>query len=758
MTLIRAHWLSLALSPLAVLPLTGADPLDVPSHTYRKSNTPAARAALEAHAARAGALARLALGAADLGHGRISEGTYNLEAARAGLPKIADHADFAIAESLIEQKREKEALPRLERVINAVPVSPHRPRALVRAGEILLAAGDARRAVELMKPHVKWIPIPKGVLLYGTALEAAGQLPPAVIQLQRVYYEHPKSEEASKAEAILRRIKARLGDSYPPSMGRTMLWRAQKLMESGDARLAIEELTAMEPHLAGAERELARIRVGVARYHARDYRGAIQHLEAAASSAADADGERIYYWLSAARRIDSDAGVNAALAEFERRRPRSAWRAQALIDLANRALVNNQIDAYEPLYRTCAASAPGNEKGAYCSFRVAWAHYLRRREGAERLLREHVEKFPGSDDVAGAMYFLGRLAEEKEDFASARAYYEAIDRTFPNYYYATMSRERLAAPFVRGAIANSSAVADLNLVPPGPPPDFETDEPTRLRLERARILDQAGLEDWAETELRFAAREDSKPHTIAIELASIMAQQGRHEQGLRYVKSLSSGYLGWAFDKAPKTFWQAAFPLPYQDSLDRYSIERDLDPHLVAGLIRQESEFDPKVVSRANAIGLTQILPLTGRDLSRRIGVRNFTTSMLTQPDYNMRLGTYYLRMLLDSLQRNWVAVLAAYNAGKSRADMWLRWGDFREPAEFVESIPFHETRNYVQIVLRNADMYKRLYGDRKITATPAPPLPAGPKPVAARRPVSSRTGTAARPQASRPQAKKQAR
>lgn len=730
--------------------MMGADPLDAPSHTYRKSNTPAARAALEAKASGSGAIARLALGAADLEHGRISEGSYNLEAARTGLPKIADHADFAIAVALVNQKREPEALPRLERVIAAAPVSPHRAQALVHAGEILLAAGEARRAAELMKPHVKWIPNPKGVLLYGTALEASGQLPAAVIQLQRVYYEYPKSEEAPKAEAILRRIKARLGDSYPPAMGRTMLSRTQKLMENGEARLAIEELIAMEPHLAGGEKELARVRIGVARYHARDYRGAIQHLKSAATNSPETDGERIFYWLTSARRIDSDAEISAALAEFERRWPKSPWRAQALIDLANRALVNNQIDAYEPLYRTCAASAPGHEKGAYCSFRVAWAHYLRRLETAPRLLREHVERFPGTDDVAGAMYFLGRLAEEKDDLAAARAYYEAIDRAYPNYFYAMLSRERLAVPGMRGAVGNPATTADLKLVPPGPPPDFEADGQTRARLERARILDQAGLEDWAEIELRFAARADAKPHPIAIELAAIMTQQGRHEQGLRYVKSLSHGYLGWSFDSVPKEFWKAAFPMPYQDSLDRYSIERNLDPHLVAGLIRQESEFDPKVVSRANAIGLTQILPLTGRDLSQRIGVRGFTTSMLTQPDYNVRLGTFYLRMLLDSLQKNWVAVLAAYNAGKSRADMWLRWGDFREPAEFIESIPFHETRNYVQIVLRNADMYRRLYGDRKITVTPAPPPPvaAAPKPAPARRTPQTRTRTAARPQA----------
>lgn len=753
MSRIRALWCSLAISAAGGLALHAADPLDAPVHNYRKNNTPAARAAVEAQVPRAGALARLGLGAADLAHGRITEGTYNLEAARLALPKVADHADFAMAEALIAQSREAEALPRLERVIAAQPVSPFRGEALVRAGEILLAAGNAKRAAALLKPHANWLPHPRGTLVYGTALEGDGQFPSAVMQLQRVYYDHPKSPEAAKAEVILRRIKAQLGDAYPPAMGRTMLSRAQKLMEGGDPRRAMEELSAMEPHVAGADRELAKVRGGVARYYARDYRGALQYLEQTPVDSAEADGERLYYWVSAARRLDSESEISRALAEFEKRQPKSEWRAQALIDIANRSLVNNQVDVYEPLYQTCAASAPGSSKGAYCSYRVAWAHYLRRRSDAPALLREHVERFPGTEDVAGALYFLGRIAEERDDTASARAYYEAIEQTYPNYYYAMIARERLALPGIRRVIANKAVLEGLMLRPPSGPPDFEADAKTRVRLERARLLDQAGLEDWAETELRFAARVDAKPHVAAVELSGLMEAQGKPEQGLRYVKSLANGYLGWGFERAPKHFWKAAFPMPFQDSLDRYSVERNLDPHLVAGLIRQESEFDPKALSRSNAVGLTQIMPATGRDLSRRIGVRYFTASMLSQPDYNVRLGTFYLRMLLDSLEKNLAAVLAAYNAGKTRADMWMRWGDFREQAEFIESIPFHETRNYVQIVLRNADMYKRLYGDRKISATPAPPPPAPPaarkSPAPARRPAAARTktGTAARTQ-----------
>ena len=136
----------------------------------------------------------------------------------------------------------------------------------------------------------------------------------------------------------------------------------------------------------------------------------------------------------------------------------------------------------------------------------------------------------------------------------------------------------------------------------------------------------------------------------------------------------------------------------------------ELDPFLVASLIRQESEFNPKAISSARAYGLTQVLPSTGRQLSRRLGITRFSSSMLFEPEINLKLGTYYLKTLLDQQEGSWEQTLASYNAGKRRADEWATWATFREPSEYIETIPFTETRNYIQIVLRNAHVYRRLY------------------------------------------------
>jgi soluble lytic murein transglycosylase len=107
-----------------------------------------------------------------------------------------------------------------------------------------------------------------------------------------------------------------------------------------------------------------------------------------------------------------------------------------------------------------------------------------------------------------------------------------------------------------------------------------------------------------------------------------------------------------------------------------------------------------------------QIMPSTGRELSRRLRLTPYSTSSLFQPQVNVRLGTYYLRTIANQVDGRWEAVLAAYNAGLSRAQQWSAWGEFREPSEFIETVPFTQTHDYIQIILRNADIYRRLYAD----------------------------------------------
>jgi soluble lytic murein transglycosylase len=195
-------------------------------------------------------------------------------------------------------------------------------------------------------------------------------------------------------------------------------------------------------------------------------------------------------------------------------------------------------------------------------------------------------------------------------------------------------------------------------------------------------------------------------------------RRSQPDQALRYLKRYAPDYLYLRIDSAPDEFWKLAFPLPYRADLERFARQNNLDPFLVAALARQESEFNPKAVSVSSARGLTQIMPPTGRELSRQLRMKPYSTASLFQPQVNLKLGSFYLKSLADSVEGRWEAALAAYNAGLSRAKTWSTWGEFREAAEFVETVPFTQTREYIQIVLRNADIYRQVYANEK------PPVP----------------------------------
>jgi len=136
------------------------------------------------------------------------------------------------------------------------------------------------------------------------------------------------------------------------------------------------------------------------------------------------------------------------------------------------------------------------------------------------------------------------------------------------------------------------------------------------------------------------------------------------QQALQTMKRFTPDYFRLDFSAAPRQFWELLFPLPYRADLVRNARQSSLDPYVVAGLIRQESEFNPKAVSRAKAYGLTQVLPSTGRQLARQAGIRRFSASMLFQPSTNLRLGTIYLKKLsingMESGSRRWLPTTPA--------------------------------------------------------------------------------------------------
>ncbi len=660
-----------------------------------------------------GALALLVLGAeAGKDETPSSESTAWLETAKARLPDLADFAAYHLAVVYSKTERHAEAIGELEFVLNFQPPSPWRAQAVLLAARVYLDSKDAAPAVGLLREHMANLPQPEGLGLLARCQESSGQLGAAADSWQRVYHRYPMTAESRDALAAMARLRRRLGRDYPPVTSQLMLERVETLIRRNEHLTARRELQEMTLSLGGRDRDLARVWLGKARHIRRHDDVAFRWLQPLRVVDPEVDAERLYWLLESARRLNRRSEIERIIEVFAERYPTSEWRLKALVSAGNMYLLTNNQERYVPLYRACAESFPVHERAPYCDWKVAWSAYINRRPESGEMLRKHIEDFPASPQAPAALYFLGRLAEGEGDRAAAAAWYREVDHEYPNYYYAYRARERLATANLDGDGCPDvhRFLEGVNFPQRRHAKNFEPTPITSQRLARAQALLSAGILPWGEMELRYGARTGAQGPILAVVLSEASAKVGDYGKSIRYIKGLAPGYLSMPLEAAPDSFWKLAFPLAYRDVLAKYSAQRKLDLYFLAALIRQESEFDHRAVSRARAYGLTQVLPATGRQLARTLRVRNFSTRVLYDPEVNVNMGTYYLRHMIDGLDGHTEAALAAYNAGRSRALIWLTWGEFREPSEFIETIPFTETRNYVQTVLRNADIYRQLY------------------------------------------------
>jgi len=712
----------------------GASSLEAHAKAYQQKRTAANRAALAQYAAahpgdQEGAVASFSLAVADLEEQRPAESLERLTKIGTRLPRLADYVAYYSAAARFDQRDFAGALRDLASLVAGGAGSPVAPDGALLAAKAYKEEGKPGEAVRVLRTYYTALPQPTGDLLLAQSYRASNDLASACIYFQRVYYQYPAASEAEQAASALADLKRMLNELYPPPMTQAMFQRADNWVRARDFRRAREEYQSIAAQTAGPDRELARVRLAAVDYFRYEPAAAYANLKSLEVSSAEADSERLYFMVECARRLDRDDPLQESLGRLSRAYPRSPWRLKALITAANHYLIDNQPARYEPLYRACYEFFPSEPQAANCHWKVVWRHYIERRPTASDMLKEQVQQYPGSEQTSDALYFLGRLAEAAGRRADARAFYAEELVRYPNYYYAELAAKRLADPALASAVASPTVREFLgNVAWPvrRAPESFEVTAASRARIERARLLETAGLDALAERELRFGVAAGEQAHLLGMHLAQATVAEAPH-RAIRLMKSFAPGYLAWPVDSAPGAFWRLLYPLPYRSLLETYSKQQGLDPFLVAGLIRQESEFNAGAVSVAKAYGLTQIMPATGRSLLK-VSRRRFRPAVLFRPEVNLRLGTTHLRQVYDQSSERWELALAAYNAGSSRVVNWVTWGDYREPAEFIETIPFSETRNYVFAVLRNALMYRRLYGSGVVPDAPrqaAAPAPA---------------------------------
>ena len=676
-----------------------------------QDRTPVAYAGVEAYARKhakedAGALAWLVLGYARVLDHDYGKAIDALSRAKAGAGELGDYVAYYLGDAYLDSGHSAEALATLATFSQNFPDSLLTRDAHLTYANALLQEGRAQEAVALLENERSPVRSETEFAI-GRAYEALGQNDKASSAFRNLYYNLPNSPEADAAGAELRKLKASGGLAERRTRG-DLLFKARRYSD------AAREYRDLLDEVSPAERINLQLALATALEKNDRSREARPILTAMGPQTGDSEAQRLYLLSETARSTNDEEALERTLNQLRQFGPASPRLEQTLLSAGNMYLLKRDYDRAIDHFRELQQRFPNGARSSYAHWKVAWLSFRQgRTEDARKGFENQLALYSDSAEIPAALYWRARLAEDTGEAAMARAFYQKLSARYRNYYYAELGRQRL-----KGLRSGSSEDVVVHYTLLDRVPSLSTsgkitasDPPEdNLRLQRARLLSNGALADLAVRELQAAASQEGGTWAPP-EMARVYQDGGRYDRGIEIMKRAAPGYFAVDLPELPRPYWDALFPKPYWSDLRKYSALNGLDPYLVASLIRQESEFNPAALSRANAVGLMQLLPRTGKTVAKQVKLRGYSAPQLYTPAVNLQLGTHYFKSLVDKFGGQLEYALAAYNAGSDRVEDWLGQGHYRDAPEFVESIPFTETREYVQAILRNANVYRQLYG-----------------------------------------------
>ena len=668
--------------------------------------TPEAYAGVTAYARRhsgeAAAAAYLALGHAYSLDKRYTEAEASLRQARQAGQELADYSDFLGAQASHNAGDEAAAESLLRGFTDRYPDSIFDVQAPELEANVLLAMNNAAGAQRVLA-QAKGLAAEDRTgfqLAAGQVEFALGQREAAGRTFKELLLGHPLSQDAQVARARLTELgaEATLTAAELRSLG-DAFYNGGRYGEAADQYRALLRTAGVT---AGERSSLA---VAVAACDMKLKRLTTAQAQALPDTNDENGARRLYLLMELARNRDDAANQQSLVTEMEDRFAGSQWLAEALFSSGNMYLLKKDYPTAVEYYRYLAAHFPSSKNAAAAHWRAGWLCYKQRLyPEAAGLFDEQIRLYPAAAETVGALYWRGRLYETQDRApALAAASYRAIVRTYEHYFYAQMARMRLAG---LGNTQPAAAPHLDRLQPMAQPVLVESFPPESPHLARARLLANAGLSEYIAQEI---AADPNSSTWSALAEAQIYSSYGETFRAMRALKRGLPYAASAPIKSIPLVYWRILFPDAWWDTIKAESAKNNLDPYLVASLIRQESEFNPSVVSYANAWGLMQLLPSVGKAMAKQEGMSRFQTFQLLDPETNIKLGTRYLRQMMDRFGGVQEYALAAYNAGDSRVADWEAAGPYQGMDEFVESIPFTQTREYVEAILRNMEMYRAI-------------------------------------------------
>ena len=648
------------------------------------------------------ASAYLALGHAySLDHRYAESAEAFRRAAQAG-DALDDYAEYLGAQALIQAQRGTEAYPLLDHFGDRHPESIFVSTAPVALANAHLQEKDAAGAVHVLEPLAGTSQGDSLGYKYALAraYQMSGDSAKAETLYRSLYVNQPLSYEAAQAQLQMQ------AQGMPPTAAERKV-HADQMFNAKRYNEANAEYSAIrnDASLSQADKDALQIYSAVCDLKLKHLsRRDVDKLPATND---DSAALKLYLYAEISRSEKDRVGHDSIIAELIQKHPQSRWTEEALYSGGNMYLLAHDPGQAIYHYDLLVQHFPNSIYAPSAHWRVAWMNYrLRKYADAARLMDEQVTRYGAGTEASSALYWRGRIYEDEEhDFGQAENFYKALSANYTNFYYGVEARKRLA---VLGRQSETSPSSTLSAIRKVSVPDLESVVPENdPHYIKAKLLANAALNEYIGPEIQASP---GSGEWGALAQAQIYASYGEYTRALQSMKHSGISFFSIPTNDVPMQYWRLIFPQPYWGDLTADSQRNGLDPYLVASLIRQESEFNAGAVSPAHAYGLMQLLPSVGKEIAKKEGMRGFQPASLLNPSVNLQLGTRNLRLVLDRFGGQAEYALAAYNAGDVPVRQWMSAGDYKDVPEFVESIPYTETREYVQAILRNREMYRTLY------------------------------------------------
>jgi soluble lytic murein transglycosylase len=672
-----------------------------------------------------------------------------------------DEARLTIATILMSQRRYTQTVPLLDQVVKNGAVAPDYAQALlveaIVEGEIgerlgsamAIAVAQVKRRGELQSPLLgerfaallvkaaaaakdqsrvytagvqylhEWPSTPRSDevrWLTARALDHLGKVAEAGNLYAEIWFQTPESPWAKQARERLR-ASPRRGTEFRPMTSAGRLAFVARLQKVGLHEEALDEL---QDAGSGDTRE-DRLRVlamsADSLFALRKNRECVQTAARLRSLAPDSTEAAAAGLLAiqALRRTDDLEAIREWTAWLARSFPDSATAAEARYSLATFLQNSDRRDEAIPLLVSVSRTqAQGIADNAL--WKLAWAYRMEgRNDEARAALERMLTEFPESGFRKAALYWLARFTENQDRAAAVRLY-RTLLREYPQDYYGHEATRNLLA--LQEVVEWSDFGDQKREFPAIDPLDDPTLRPAADAYARAVSLTKIGLFSFAADELESLPDVERDP-SLAFALADVRTRSGDTWSGVEILKHSFADFLvSGSRDTrvVPEAFWYIAYPYNYRSLIEDAVREAGLDsaqiePALVASLIRMESRFLPSAVSSVGAVGLMQLMPGTAEELARKVTGASVTRAELFEPEINIRYGTRYLADRVRDFRGEWFPAICSYNAGVRPVRRWWEARRLEMPMdEFIESIPFEATRLYVKQVLGDYRNYQWIY------------------------------------------------